>query len=180
MAKSFTILIFALIFVVNICAQSPKENRVVVIDEYVFGDQKAGISELIWAYNRIETEFSAEIKALNSMASEIAEKDKELIIRTTPVGGCVGSVSDLLNEREKLWQEHKQKIEDAKRRYDKRSSEIISPVLAKVELALKEFEKVKGYKVIKRDSLPQIVCADPNLDKTAEFIEFYNNRALVR
>lgn len=180
MAKSFTIFIFALIFVVNICAQSPKENRMVVINELAFEDPKSGISELVNAYNRIDAEFSVERKTLDSINLEIAKIDKEIIDRTKPAAGCVGSIDGLIEEREKLWQEHKQRIEDAKRRYDKRSSEIISPVLAKVELALKEFEKVKDYKVIKRDSLPQIVCADPDRDKTAEFIEFYNNHVLVR
>lgn len=174
MTKPFIICIFALIFVVNIYAQSSKKNLTVIINEFALNNPKSGISELTLAYDKIETEFSAEIKALNSMAFEMAEKDKELADRINSVSGCVGSISDLLKEREKLSQEHKQGIEDGKRRYDRRYLEIVSPVLEKVDLALKEFAKVKGYRIIKIKSFP----LNETLDKTTEFIEFYNKRAI--
>lgn len=180
MRKSFAIFIFALLFVVNICAQSPKANRAVTINDLAFDDPKSGISELVNAYNRIDAEFSVERKTLDSINLEIAKIDKEIIDRTKPAAGCVGSIDGLIKEREKLLQEHNQKREDAKQRFDKRSSEIISPVLEKVESALKEFERVKGYNIIKMSSIPQIVTINPDLDRTAEFIEFYNNRALIR
>jgi Skp family chaperone for outer membrane proteins len=168
-------LAFIFVFTVLAIAQSENNqlttfNKIAVIDTFVFHDKQKGIKRLIQAINFVRVEGYK----LYDLEEKIEKLKKEIF--------CLESQNKSVDEKkielQKLEDEFKRTEAEKKALYEKQHSIIVTPVAEKISEKLKEFAKLKGYKVVvDKFSLlePSITIVNEWQDITSEFIEFCND-----
>ncbi len=187
----FAVSIFlAAVFSVSIFAQAggaqpATAGKIVVINTYAFGDEKAGITKYIGAIKTLNAEFAPAQTELETMNTKLQALAKEIqTLRDQAAGGKVPidekAAQAKVDEAEKLQRDIKFKSEDAKARYEKRQQAVIGPVMQDIGKALQEFAKQKGYMFIfdiaKDDQGFLVAIGDEKADVTKDFVIFYNAR----
>jgi Skp family chaperone for outer membrane proteins len=179
--------VFAAIFAVSALAQAPTTatGKIGLINTYAFGDEKEGIKKYITALTTLQAEFKPVETELTTMATKIQALEKEInTLRELAAGVKVPdsqtTVTAKLEEYDKLTREYKFKEEDAKARYQRRETTLMSPIRQDIGNAIQEFTKKNGYVIMldvsKLDSAGLILGLDEGADVTKAFITFYNAR----
>ncbi len=181
-------LFLAAVFSVSAIAQTgapATSGKIVVINTYAFGDEKAGITKYISAFKTLNAEFTPLENELQTMNTKLTALAKEIqTLRDQAAGGKVPidekAAQAKVDEAEKLQRDIKFKSEDAKARYERRQQAIIGPVMQDIGKALQEFAKQKGYMFIfdiaKDDQGFLVAIGDEKADVTKDFVTFYNAR----
>lgn len=180
---------FILAFAVLAIAQTEKEqsavpNKVVFIASEIFEDEEKGIKELVDAYAKLSNEFKPQKDEIFAMVSKYNELMKEYknageIVENAVVGLCYPSFDfkEKAKELDDLSNQIKEFSTSARNLYIKRKSEVINPIKSKIQEAMKQFAKEKGYEEILDVSNLELVCYPRGIYVTNEFIKYYNSLA---
>lgn len=189
MIRVFAVSVFlaALLSVSAIAQTAPAAGKIAVINTYLFGEDKTGITKYINAVNALNTEFKpldAELQTMVTRYQALVKEIQTLSDQAAANGGKVPidpkAAQAKVDEKEKLERDIKFKQEDAKSRFEKRQQAVLGPVLQDIYKAVQEFSDQKGYLMIldisKMADADIIMALDKKADVTKDFIVFYNAR----
>ncbi len=180
-------LIFILAFAVSAIAQTEKEqsavpNKVAFVNSEMFEDKEKGIKELVDAYAKLSDEFKPqndELIVMFNKYKELVKQIEELNKAANDLGcGCY-LCKEKIEELQDLESQNKSFYASARNLYLKRESQVIKPIKNKIQKAMKQFAKEKGYKAI-FDSWVELLVYPKDFGKpdvTDEFIKYYNSLA---
>jgi outer membrane protein len=175
------VLIFAA-FNVSAQAQPAPKVGLINLDALAAPD---GATRYINALNALDKEFDADIKALQTLNTNITTKTQELqnlVDQANKPGSPVSpeSLRTRNYELEKLKRELKFKQEDLQARVNSRRAEVVGPIYNYMRVALRDFALKNGYSMIldggKLEEGGILMAFDAKYDVTKEFITFYNAR----
>lgn len=179
--------IFAAIFSVSAYGQaSAAAGKVGLVNMYAFaGDDKpnTGITKYKNALKAVDDEFKTTSTEIKNLGTRYQALGKEIQSAQNPPAGVPAKPTDLqakVDEFKNLELQIKRKQEDAKAKYDKRTQEVVGPVMDDIFNALNEYAEKNGYSVILDGSklVEQNILLgfDKKYDVTDDFIKFYNSR----
>jgi Skp family chaperone for outer membrane proteins len=184
-------LVLMMFFVVSGFAQATSSQpaatagKIVLINTFEFGDEKAGITKYISAAKALNAEFTPidnELKTMNTKLEALSTEIENLrkLATTNPKAVDEKSAQAKIEEAEKLQRDMKFKSEDAKARYEKRQQAVMGPVMGDIYKAMQEYAKQKGYLMIldvsKMAEANLVMAVDEKSLITKDFIAFYNAR----
>jgi len=175
-------MIFTAVFAISAFAQVG-QTKIAVINTQAFG-AKGGITKYVNAQNKLNQEFKVENQQLTTLATRINNLKKEIQTlrdnRNKNVPVDPKTVNGKIDQHNKLEREFKFKQENAKAKYETRSSEVLGPISRDIGTALQAFAKQKGYGLIldaaKLDRAGLILAFDQKFNLTKQFIAYYNAR----
>jgi Skp family chaperone for outer membrane proteins len=181
---------FAAIFTVSALAQTtppttPTAGKIVIIDTFAFGDDKAGITKYVTAKKSVDAEFAKDDTELKTMNTRLDTLRREIQVfndnQTKGVPFDVKIAQAKVDEAEKIQRDMNFKSEDAKARYESRSKTVLGPITEDILKSIQDFAKQKGYSVILDaarlfDAGIILAIGDEKANVTKEFITFYNAR----
>jgi outer membrane protein len=154
-------------------------SKMAVINSDYFLDQKAGIAKFNSAITRLNGEFQKtkdEITAMQSRASSLeAEVNK---LRDAPEGTPIDqkSLQAKIDQLEQLKKDIQRKGEDAQAAYNRRRTDIFTPLQDEIGKALEAFAKARGINVIIDAAQVPLLFADEKIDITRAFIADFNSK----
>lgn len=160
-------------------------GRVYIINPFLFGDEKGGITKYIGGLKQLNAEFVPVQKELSDLAVKIEALGKELkVLQDQIAAGKVpidqSAARAKADEYDRLGREFKFKQDDAKARFDKREGVVMGPIRQEIGVGLQEFGKKNGYWMIfdasKMDEIGAFLHIDEAADVTKPFIAFFNAR----
>ena len=176
--------ILAGLFAVSAFAQTPATARIAVINTFEFGNEKGGIAKYIAAQKRLTNEFKVPNQQLTTLATRINNLKAEIQKLQKPANPNVPvstkTISDKVEEHDRLTRELKFKREDTQAKFNSRANAILGPVNQDIGKALQAFATQRGYAMIldaaKLDRAGLILAFDRKYDVTKAFIAYYNSR----
>ena len=154
-------------------------SKMAVINSDFFLDQKTGIAKFNSAVTRLNGEFQKvkdEITAMQTRASALdSEIDK---LRNAPEGTPIDqkSLQAKIDQSEQLKKDIQRKGEDAQAAYNRRRTEIFTPLQDEIGKALEAFAKARGINVIIDAAQVPLLFADEKIDITRAFIADFNSK----
>lgn len=150
--------------------------KIAYVDTSAFTDYSQGIARYTRAIKALEVEFkprSDELNAINNRLKALSEEISKL-----------GGSSDprvrqpKVDEAEKLQRDFKYKQEQAQADYQKRSNDVVGPIIVEVGKALELFATQHGLTLVinTSDFASALITSSPSVDVTREFINGYNAR----
>ena len=188
MVPSMTMRLITVAFVlsafmsIQALAQAQTSGRSVYVNTEAFYDQKAGITKLVIAATKVETEFAVKIKELRDGSTKLEGISKELanLSKLPPAQFNQAAFTAKRDEGETLERDLKYKKEDLERAIAKRREQVIGPVTREIGKGIDEFGAKNGYAVIldlaKMGESGALLFLAPSADVTKEFILFFNAR----
>jgi len=151
------------------------ETKLALVDTDAFLDEKAGITKLVAAAKKVESEFQprrAELQTLQTQVDKLtADLQKASPVQDPKVSQQQQDAIDLKKR------DITRKTEDAQREYQKRLQDLLGPVYDDIGKALDAFAKAHGITLILDVTKIQgIVSADGSLDITKAFITEFNSK----
>jgi len=151
------------------------EAKIALVDTDAFLDEKAGITRLVAAAKKVESEFQPRRTELTNLQQQIDKATADLQ-RTGPVQDPKVSAQ----QQEKIDQMKKdlqRKGEDAQAAYQKRLQDMLGPVYEDIGKALDGYAKARGITLILDVTKIQgILSASDSLDITRSFIADFNSK----
>lgn len=187
--------VFAAISAASAFGQAPaagagagsQPGKVVVIDGGAFG-AKDGITKVSKAMEQIDAEFVTTRKELTDMQNKIIALKNEIDNAQKAPGAGVpakpvdqAALQAKVDQGTELQKQLKRAQEDAEAKFNRRSSQVLGPIMQEVYKGLDDFGKAKGYALIldvgKLAEAGVILAYDAQkVDVTKEFITYYNAR----
>ncbi len=173
-----------LMFIMCACAAFAQTApaKIILINTDAFYDAKAGITKLVSANKQLDTEFAAQIKALQEGGARLQAIAKELEnMQKLPTSQFNQTAYTTKQEEgERLQRQLNYNKTDLENAIKKRREVLVSPISADIGNAIGEFAKKNGFGVIfdvskLADSGILLFLAD-SAEVTKEFIVFYNTR----
>ena len=154
-------------------------SKMAVINSDYFLDQKAGIAKFNSAITRLNGEFQKikdEIVAMQTRASTLESEINKL--RDAPEGTPIDqkSLQAKIDQLEQLKKDIQRKGEDAQAAYNRRRTDIFTPLQDEIGKALEAFAKARGITVIIDAAQVPLLFADEKIDITRAFIADFNSK----
>lgn len=150
------------------------EAKVALINTSAFGDEKQGITRMINAFKRVDSEFQPQRTQIQGMRTRYEQLVKE-VNDTRPLGKP-DEVTRKAEEAETMKNNIERQTQDAQRAFEKKMRESLAPLQDDVYKALDAFAKQRGITIIIDASQVPILYAADSLDITRAFIADYNQR----
>lgn len=175
-------LILTAIFSFSTLAQTTK---VAVINTYLFGAEKEGITKYISAITALNNEFKPlndELKTMQTKLQTLANDIENLkkLAASNPKTFDQKAAQAKVDEAERLQRDIKFKQEEGSARLEKRKQAVLAPVMQDIMKAVQEFSKQKAYALVldiaRLEEAGILLGLDEKADITKEFITFYNAR----
>jgi outer membrane protein len=151
------------------------EAKIALVDTDAFLDEKAGITRLVAAAKKVESEFQPRRTELTNLQQQIDKVTADL-----QKAGPVQDPKVSAQQQEKIDQMKKdlqRKGEDAQAAYQKRLQEMLGPVYEEIGKALDAYAKARGITLILDVTKIQgILSAADSLDITRSFIADFNSK----
>lgn len=171
-------------FAVSAFAQAEVPAKIALVNTDAFYAETGGITKIANGYKSLDTEFKADLAALETMAKRLQTLQTEIQNLQKPASSAVpinqSAIQTKIDEGEKLQRDYKFKQEDIKARVSRRESAIIGPITLDIGKALTDFAKQKGYTLVmdsgKLYQAQILLYLQDTTDITKEFIQFYNAR----
>jgi Skp family chaperone for outer membrane proteins len=187
MMKKFSIAAIGLLFTAFLAISAfsqvqPSAGKIGLIDMGALLEDKpgAGIPKLKNAVNSLNIEFKKVNDDLTALGNQYQAKVDEYNKLKNSTGVPIGDLDKKANDIQDLETKIKRDQEDAKRKYDQRSQQVVDPIYADIIKALTDYAKQKGYAVIldgaKLEQAGVLLGFDDKYDVTKDFITFYNSR----
>ena len=183
--------VFAAISAASAFGQTPTAGaqpaKVVVIDGSAFA-AKDGITKVFKAMEQIDAEFVTTRKELTDMQNRIIALKNEIDNAQKPAAPGVPAkspdpqaIQTKIDQGTELQKQLKRSQEDAEAKFQRRSAQVLGPIMQEVYKGLDDFGKAKGYALIldvaKLAETGVILAYDAGkVDVTKEFITYYNAR----
>lgn len=164
-------------------------TKLAFIDSGAFADEKAGITKYVNAYKGLVIEFKTATDEINGIGTRLGALSKEAQAIQDKLNGppapgvdinvLRASLSQKLDEGQRLQIDMKRKQEDLKAKYEKRESAVAVPVMREIGAAIEVYRKAKGYDLILDAAKlgESILGYDRSLDITDAFIADFNSKA---
>ena len=154
-------------------------SKMAVINSDYFLDKKAGIAKFNSAITRLNGEFQKikdEIVAMQTRASTLESEINKL--RDAPEGTPIDqkSLQAKIDQLEQLKKDIQRKGEDAQAAYNRRRTDIFTPLQDEIGKALEVFAKARGINVIIDAAQVPLLFADEKIDITRAFIADFNSK----
>jgi outer membrane protein len=150
------------------------DSKMAMIYSDAFLDPKTGIARFNSLLTTLNREFQPRQAELQALQTKINTLGKEIEDTQN-----VADPNALRTKRDQLTQmqtEFKRKGEDAEAAYNKRRSEIFTPLQQDIGKALEAFAKARGITVIVDGSQVPVVYAADSIDITRAFIADFNSK----
>ena len=151
-------------------------GKVAVIFSAAFQDPKQGIGKFTVLLNKLNGEFQktqADINQLQQRVQALQDEITKLQSSTTPVDPK--TVQAKIDQLDQMKKDYQRKGEDAQAAYQKRRTEIFSPLQEDVGKALDIYAKSRGINlVIDGNQVEWLLFAADSIDITRAFINEYN------
>jgi len=151
------------------------EAKIALVDTDAFLDEKAGITRLVAAAKKVETEFQPRRAELTNLQQQIDKATADL-----QKAGPVQDPKVSAQQQDKIDQMKKdlqRKGEDAQAAYQKRLQDMLGPVYEDIGKALDGYAKARGITLILDVTKIQgILSASDSLDITRSFIADFNSK----
>lgn len=151
------------------------DSKIALLNSEAFADEKNGITKLVAAIKKVESEFNPRKTALQTLQQQI-EKATGDLQKAAPVQDP--KVTQQQNDKiEQMKKEFQRQGEDAQAAYQKRWEEALGPIQDEIGKALDAFAKAHGITLILDVTKFQgIVSASDSMDITAAFIREFNSK----
>jgi outer membrane protein len=151
------------------------ETKIALVNSDDFNDEKGGITRLVVAMKKVDTEFGPRRTELQALQAQIEKATADLAkvqAMQTP------TVNQQQQEKiDQMKRDFQRKGEDAQAAYQKRLQEVIGPVYEEIGKALDVYAKAHGITLILDVTKVQgIVSASDSLDITKAFIAEFNSK----
>jgi outer membrane protein len=151
------------------------EAKIALVDTDAFLDEKAGITRLVAAAKKVETEFQPRQTELRNLQQQIDKATADL-----QKAGPVQDPKVSAQQQDKIDQMKKdlqRKGEDAQAAYQKRLQDMLGPVYEEIGKALDGYAKARGITLILDVTKIQgILSASESMDITKQFIADFNSK----
>ena len=176
----FTI-VFVIVFSISLFAQATPKS--VLIYTAAFYDEKAGITKLVKASKEVDTEFAADIKALqdNNAKLQAIANELETLQRQASTAATQSAIAAKQEQGSALQRKVEYDKTELESKMKKSSEAKIGPITFDIGKAISEFGKKNGYGAIfdasKLEESGALIFLNDGTDVTKDFIAFYNARA---
>ena len=178
--------LFPLIAVLaTVCAQHAAAQtgnvpvgKIAVIFSEAFQDPKQGIAKFTVIQNQLNAEFKKPQDDLDAAAKQVqALQDEITRLQSSAAPVDPKSVQAKMNQLDQLKKDSQRKLEDTQALYQKRRTDLLTPLQEDVGKALDAFAKAHSITmVIDGSQVPGVIYAADGLDITKIFIADYNAR----
>jgi len=151
-------------------------SRIAVIYSVDFQDPKNGILRFAAAITKLNGEFQKTQDELTQTAQRLRQQQDEITkLQQTP-NVTPAQVQTRLEQLDQQKKEYTRRGEDAQAAYQRRRSELLSPLQEDVGKALDAFAKARGITMILDGSQMPLLYAVDSMDITKAFIADYNSK----
>lgn len=150
------------------------DSKMAMIYSDAFLDPKTGIARFNSLLTTLNREFQPRQTELQNLQTRINTLTKE--INDTQAVAAPEAIRQKRDQVEQLNTELKRKAEDAEAAYNKRRSDIFTPLQQDIAKALETFAKARGITVIVDGSQVPVVYAADSIDITRAFINEFNSK----
>ncbi|HSD46605.1 MAG TPA: OmpH family outer membrane protein [Pyrinomonadaceae bacterium] len=150
------------------------DSKMAMIYSDAFLDPKTGIARFNSLLTTLNREFQPRQTELQNLQTRINTLTKE--INDTQAVAAPEAIRQKRDQLEQLNTELKRKAEDAEAAYNKRRSDIFTPLQQDIGKALEAFAKARGITVIVDGSQVPVVYAADSIDITRAFINEFNSK----
>lgn len=162
-------------------AQAPGASpKIAFIDTEAFYNEKDGITKLVSANKQLETEFAARFKEMQNSNTKLQAivKELETMQKLPQAQFSQAAFTSKKEEGERLQRDLNYKKTDYESAFNKRRTELITPISQDIGKGIDEFAKKNGYDVIIDISkfANALLYFGASADVSKTFIAFYNTR----
>ena len=150
------------------------DSKIAMIYSDAFLDPKTGIAKFNSLLSTLNREFQPRQTELQNLQTRISTLTKE--INDTQSVADPNAIRLKREQLDQLNTELKRKAEDAEAAYNKRRSDIFTPLQQEIGKALETFAKARGITVIVDGSQVPVVYAAESIDITRAFINEFNSK----
>lgn len=150
------------------------DSKMAMIYSDAFLDPKTGIARFNSLLGTLNREFQPRQAELQALQTKINTLGKE--IEDTQNVADPNTIRQKRDQLAAMQTEFKRKGEDAEAAYNKRRSEIFTPLQQDIGKALEVFAKARGITVIVDGSQVPVVYAADSIDITRAFISDFNSK----
>ena len=151
--------------------------RIGLVNTEAFADEKAGIARYVAAIKSVDREFEPRQKELSALQARVASVSEE-VNKLNAERAATATIQSKVDENQRLQVELKRLSEDAQAAYEKRTDEVMQPIVQDIGKALEQFATQRSITMLLDISKmgPAILTLDPAADMTQAFIADYNRR----
>jgi len=152
-------------------------GKVAVIFSGAFQDSKQGIARFAVLLNKLNAEFQKTQDELTQMGKTIQALQEEITKLQNAAAPDARTVQAKVDQLEALKKDAQRKTEDAQASYQRRRTEIFTPLQDDVGKALDAYAKTRGITlVIDASQVEGVLYAAEAIDITRAFISDYNSK----
>ncbi|HXT62426.1 MAG TPA: OmpH family outer membrane protein, partial [Pyrinomonadaceae bacterium] len=152
-------------------------GKIAVIFSEAFQDSKEGIARYAVTINKLNTEFKPVQDELTQTAARLRTMQEEINkLQQANPPATAQQVQAKLDQFEVQKKAYERKGEDAKTSYERRRTELLTPLQEDIGKALDAFGKAHGITMILDGSQIPLVYAADSMDVTRAFIAEYNSK----
>jgi outer membrane protein len=154
-------------------------SKMAVINSDAFLNDKTGIGKFNLTVTKLNNEFRAIKDELTQMQNRAAALETEINkLQNAPEGTPIDqkSLQAKIDQLEQLKKEIQRKGEDAQAAYNRRRTELFTPLQEEIGKALEAFAKARGINVIIDAAQVPLLFADEKIDITRAFITDFNSK----
>ena len=182
--KNFLLAVAVIAFAAgaNVFAQAPQASgsvpvgKVAVIFSEAFQDPKLGIAKFVVLQNQLVTEFKKsqdDLTAAGQRVQSLQDEITKLQSSTAPIDPK--TIQAKIEQLDQLKKDSQRKLEDTQAAYQKRRTDLLTPLQEDVGKALDAFAKAHGITlIIDGSQVPGVLFATESMDVTRVFISEYN------
>lgn len=177
-SKKFFVL--AIIAIAGVCARSAAAQtvptgKIAVIFSEAFQDPKQGIAKFTVIQNQLNAEFKGPQTELDAAAQKVQSLQDEITKLQSSATSDPKIVQTKIDQLDQLKKDSQRKLEDTQAAYQKRRTELLTPLQEDVGRALDAFLKAHGITmIIDGSQVPGVIYAAETMDITRVFIAEYN------
>jgi Skp family chaperone for outer membrane proteins len=157
-------------------AQSIPTGKIAVIFSEAFQDPKVGIAKFTVIQNQLNGEFKKSQQELDAAGQKVQQLQDEITKLQNSAGPVdPKTVQSKVDQLDQLKKDSQRKLEDTQALYQKRRTELLTPLQDDVGKALDAFAKAHGITmIIDGSQVPGVVYATDAMDVTRVFVAEYN------
>ncbi|HEX8143612.1 MAG TPA: OmpH family outer membrane protein [Pyrinomonadaceae bacterium] len=152
------------------------DSKIALINTDFFGDERQGITRLVAAVKKVDTEFTPRRTELQGIKSQIDKLTAD--IQATANVATQQTLQQKQEQLDSLKRDYTRKGEDAQAAYNKRLQESVGPLYEDIGKALDAFARARGITLLLDAAKigPAILAAVDAMDVTRAFIAEYNSK----
>jgi outer membrane protein len=152
------------------------DSKIALVNTDFFADEKSGITRLVAAVKKVDTEFTPRRTELQGIKAQIDKLTAD--IQATQNVATPQQIAQKTEQLESLKRDYQRKGEDAQALYNKRLQDSVGPLYEDIGKSLDAFARARGITLLLDAAKigPAILSAVDAMDVTRAFIADYNSK----